>query len=194
MGKVTGNTRLQEEQQRKIRESIVSEMLSSGRIDYDRAALELLYYIPEDFKSIYTRVFHEALSATDGNTYARGKSAAETGALGRAPGKAAGSTRKFKGTFFIQDERVLAIKERADKRLRALARDMRFQLEELRNQQIGDVDSASKLSAKQRLDEEIRDSNSGRLRLHCDRCRKFLSSDWTFCPSCGAKTATNSSG
>ncbi len=179
------STEVMDRLKKKMREEILAELLASGGISYDRVAQELLYYIPDDFKAIYVRVFHEAMSATDGNINQRGVNGAETAALGRAPGKAAGKAPKKRGTFFITDERVLEVKEKADKRLRALARDMRYQLEEVRSTQIGEVKSARAMSRRQELDSEIKAHNNGALRPTCGKCHKFVSIEYQFCPSCG---------
>lgn len=174
-------------QLQRIKEEIIAELLASGGVSYDRAALELLYYIPDTFKHAYTEVFYEAFAGTDGNLDARGRQGAETAALGRASGKAAGKTTAKRGTFFIQNELVLEIKDRADKRLRALARDMRRDLDEVRSTQVSKDKSGAGVYARQQVDEDIRAGNNGQLRAVCDRCRKFVSSDWQWCARCGNK-------
>lgn len=172
----------------KIREQVIGELYSSGGVSYDRAALELLYYLPTGFRDAYIRMFHEAMDGTDGGLGARGEAGAQTAALGRAPGKAAGKRAKTRGTFPVRDEQVLELKDKVDKRLRTISRDILFGLEEIRSTQIGEVTSADKMAARQQLDGDIRArEEGGKGRKTCGKCYKFLAEDWAFCARCGNK-------
>lgn len=165
-------------------EKRLADMASSGGLSYDRVGLELLYLLPQDFADVYVEVFHAALAGADGGAGARGEAQAQAsgtmrasgkarndskgrgdtgGARGRAHGRAARSTgRKYRKIFIVRSEKAFRVKERADKRLRQLAREMRLQLTE-------------------------RDESEwkARSRRACPTCKQFTNIEWRFCPTCG---------
>lgn len=170
---------------RRIRDEILSELMASGGVTYDRAALEVLYYIPDSFREAYTKLFYQALANTDGGISQRGEVGAETGALGRAPGKAAGKTKQKRGTFPISDEQALEVKDRIDKRLRGIARDIQFSLDEIAATRVSTARDGSGVYERQQVDADIKAGNNGALREACSKCRKFVNSGWKFCAGCG---------
>lgn len=163
-------------------EKRLKDMLSSGEITFGRASLELLYYVPRAFRDAYVETFLTAIGGEDMGTAGRGRAAAEAGALGRAKGRARGSTKRtWRGEFIVKDERALRLKERADKRLRALAREMNLELEDI------------KLGSRARGGEEVVETPSGYKRIKvqrtvrrvCSTCKLFMDVEWRFCPHCG---------
>lgn len=174
-------------QLQRVKEEIMAELLASGGVSYDRAALELLYYIPDGFKEAYVRMFYEAFAGTDGNLDMRGRQGAETAALGRASGKAAGKTTAKRGTFFISSEEALELKDRVDKRLRAISRDILVGLDEIKASRVSSAKDGAGVYERQQVDEDIKANNNGALRPSCEKCRKFVQVDWNWCARCGNK-------
>lgn len=156
-------------------EQRIAEMVSSGGLTMGRGAIEILYLLPPDFVEAYTELFHQALTGTDGGSGARGEAAAKTRALGRAPGKAAKNTRRFRGLWTIGSEKALQNKELADKRLRTLARDIKRGLQQLEQEELAKGKKGAK-GMKQFLE-----------RSHCPNCRQFVKIEWKYCPSCGTR-------
>lgn len=169
----------------RLREEILSELMASGGVSYDRAALELLYYVPQPFREAYMRLFYQAMANTDGGISERGRQGADTAALGRASGKAAGSTKGKRGTFPISDEKALEVKDKIDKRLRQIARDISYSLDELANQRVSKSGTGDGVYERQQVDADIKAGNNGNLRPSCGKCRKFVNAEWSFCARCG---------
>lgn len=118
----------------KMADNRFTDLMASAGLTSDRMALELMYWLPTRFRDIYERLYLEALSGHDGGTGNRGQVAARDSALGKATNTGTGKQlkgRRYKKYWTIQDEAVLALKERVDKRLRAMAREIEFELEEL---------------------------------------------------------------
>lgn len=155
----------------RMAESRFTEMMASAGVGHDRMALEVLYWLPGDFLTLYQELYTRALSGTDGNTGARGKAAEQTGATGKAKGKAL-KGRKFKRYWVVQDEHVLQLKERVDKRLRAMTRDIQVEL--------GELDASRGAGDKAKI-------GSGSTKVHdrCGECGIMLSNLWNYCPKCG---------
>lgn len=178
-----------EDRIRRAVEIRIAELVSSGGITFSRAALEILYLLPPDFVAVYTELFHQALKGADGGSDARGQAAERTRDLGRASGKATRSTGSFRGVWTIGDERALALKDRADKRLRSIARDTANALGNLKDQ-----DDLARLNRKRekegkKLPEAVLQVGDSVSRLKCQnrRCNRFLDIQWLYCPSCGTR-------
>lgn len=148
----------------------LADALAAAGWDGDRIATELLMFIPGRFRDAYSNLFHAALSA-DAGTDGRGRSAEETGRLGRALGrptsgqqihKKSGGGKRYRTHWHVGDERALKLKDKIDKRLRALARDIETGLDDLAGVEA-----------------------DGRVRPTCAGCGQFLGADWRFCPGCG---------
>lgn len=162
---------LQTMQVQQMAERRFTDMMSSAGVSHGRMAQELLYFLPRDFVNIYSEVFYQAYGGSDtggnGGSTSMGENRVEQAAVGKASGKGlqglGGAKRKtYKKYWVIADENAVEIKEKADKRLRALARDMRLGI-------------AEKVEA-------------GEGRLTCNGCRRFLEVGWGFCPNCGSRT------
>lgn len=153
---------------------------------YNQIAKEMVFFLPEGFMTAYEQLWHKGLGGKDdGGVGARGAAQAETGRLGKAPTRnkeggiqisSGGSKRKsYKKYWVIADERALEIKDRMDKRLRAMAREIMEELAGLneegldRKGQLGDGRGASGVTPR------------------CAGCGRILQAGWKFCPNDGAE-------
>lgn len=113
----------------RMAESRFTDMMASAGVGTDSMALEVLYWMPRDFQDAYQEVYMGALKDTDGGAGGKGKTADAMGKLGKAA--AAKTTgKKYKKYWVIQDEELLELKTRIDKRLRGLAREIRGELDQ----------------------------------------------------------------
>ena len=227
-----------------LRREIIAELLSSGGVTYDRAAKEVLYYLPDNFVKVYTDAFHKAFSDTDGGVGGRGKSTETKGQEGRATGrpggmprlskeeglrrkeewkKAAkergeevgeGTKRKNTGEGMVRNtaksnkgakqdamkkkfgyngalgEAIAGVKDKADKRLRTIARDMVREIEELEARHRGGTLGNSKNGNER----DGKDGGSGRVSTRCGGCGGFTGDGWFYCARCGYKLVRRNEG
>lgn len=148
----------------------LAEIMSSAGLGYNQIALEILYLLPKDFVEKYIELFEKALGPTGGK--APGDTMAREGELGRAhtvtrkkgemvgAGAGAGGKR-YKKIFVVRDERALELKGRIDRRLRAIARDIRVGIEVQAGEKVGET-------AKQ-----------------CGKCGRIYVMNYNFCPQDG---------
>lgn len=146
-----------------------AELMSNAGVPAARMATEVLYMLPRGFVDVYQEVFIRALGGKDdGGTNARGQAQAEAGVVGKAKGQTGmGSSaggKTFKKHWVIADERMLDLKTRIDKRLRAMAREIRDEIEGL--------DSPAGVEGR-----------AGR--PQCPTCKGLLGVGWRFCATCG---------
>jgi hypothetical protein len=175
-------------------EKKLADAVSSGGISFSRVAVELVYLLPDDFQFWYARLFHTALVGADGGASSRAEAdrkkgevqraggqpvssvkrggRIKTGESTRAHGRAAKSTGGFRGLWAIGDERALRLKARVDKRLRAISRDIKAELEEMVNE-----DGRIKTGGEK--------GEGGKKINICTRCKRFLEETWNYCPACG---------
>lgn len=140
----------------RLAETRYIEMLASAGVSVNRVSHEVLYFIPTQFRDAYIHLFTSAMKGDDADASQQGKRNEATGALGREAGKntatgtvgtgadkesrrtdlASGQTRavggrgkKYKRYWTITDERAFHLKERIDRRLRAIARDIEEELQ-----------------------------------------------------------------
>jgi len=142
--------------------SRLAEIRASAGVPHSQISMEVLYFLPEMFLKQYQAMFMQALKS-DGGEDARNKAQADTGEVGKATGgRTGGQGRRYKKSFVVLDERALELKTTIDKRLRAVARDIRASLagEDVVNQ---------------------------RRQSQCTRCGTFLQSQWRYCPLDGAE-------
>lgn len=173
---VTGKTLVQMQAER-IAQTRFTEMMSAAGVSVDRMALEVMYWLPQDFMDLYQELYMRGLRNTDGGTAERGQAATETGELGKAPRKTAGGQgKKFKRYWTIADEQALALKEKIDKRLRSITRDIRDELTELDFYRVRGErpESAAELKKEGR-----------RVLNSCAGCGIITSPTWNWCPKCG---------
>ena len=136
-----------------------TDLMASAGIGTHQMAQEVLFHLPRDFVDLYEELFYRAFGGKDdGGVNARGQSAAENGILQK--GKTAarkGVGKRYKRHWIIADENAVSLKEKVDKRLRALAREVRLELE-----------------GEERAE--------GR---RCAECGRMLGAGWKYCSSCG---------
>lgn len=166
---MSGNKTLAQLQAEKMAEKRFTEMMASAGVSHGRMALELLFFVPDSFRDAYAQLFYKAFAGKDdGGTGARGAATAEAAAVGKASGKGlqglGGAKRKsFKRYWVVADDHALELKERIDKRLRAMARDIMEELE------MGERSN------------QVRERGN-----RCDECGRLLQAGWKYCPNDGA--------
>lgn len=142
-----------------------TEMMASAGVGYNQMAKELLFFLPRSFLDAYEQLWYRGLAGKDdGGSGARGSATAEQARVGKASGKGlqglGGAKRKtYKRYWVIADEHALEVKDRMDKRLRGMAREIKDML--------AGVDRA--------------DSEQAR----CAECGRILQAGWKFCPNDG---------
>jgi hypothetical protein len=150
----------------KMAESRFTEMMASAGVGSSQMALQLMFYIPRDFRDAYEQLWYKAFAGKDdGGVNARGQATAEAAVVGKASGKGlqglGGAKRKtYKRYWVIADEHASDLKSRVDKRLRALAREIE-----------------AELAAGERVDVETKS---------CPSCGRRARGEWTYCPFDGA--------
>lgn len=147
-----------------------TDLMSSGGVGIYRMSQEMLYFLPKGFVDVYAELFHKAFGGKDdGGVGARGASQAEQGQLDMGP-KAARSKKRYKTYWVIADDHAVRVKDLVDRRLRALAREIRLELE---------------------VGEDSENGGGRGVKVHCDECGKILSSGWKFCPFDGREVPHN---
>jgi len=203
-----------------------TDMMASAGVDHQRMALEVLFFLPPDFVNIYRELWYEGIGGKDdGGSSGRGRSAEENGKLGKArvPGggslgdgrkqrihvSSGGAKRKsYKEHWVVLDEDVLRIKDKVDKRLRAVARDAREELHWVLEARRREAEEAAggKAGTENGAGAEGRtggrtgaQSSTGgrtgagtgatgraaRSTARCGGCGRMVGSGWKFCSYCG---------
>lgn len=147
--------------------SRLTEIFASAGVNSSRASLEVMYLLPQGFLTPYAELFDRALKLDNGGRGDAGdvgkRSAGRAADKGKRPmvgsGSGAGAGR-YKSFWVVKSEGLLDAKHRADKRLRALGREIRLE-----------------------LDERLDGAEAGKIR--CARCGRIMSRDWNFCAGCG---------
>lgn len=131
--------------------------------------VEILRLLPGGFVSAYEEICLRAFAVLRGTTsgdtsvgVSPGKAVRARVSTGQVETRSGAHNRKRQGLSqrgVVSDERALRLKARMDRKLRALAREMRGVDEGVRN--------------------ELR---------RCTRCRTFAEGDWNYCPRDGAPT------
>lgn len=162
------------------------EMMAAAGVDTRRAALQVLYYLPDGFVENYEALFDRALKIA-GESTPTGDSA---GALGKAPSGTSGSKgnktqlrggqgKKYKVIWTVLDDDLLDFKHRVDKRLRALGREIQAEL-------LG-VGNGGLSEGREDAD------GSGVVRILGKYCpgkgcsRRLKNEQWRFCQDCGTE-------
>lgn len=85
--------------------------------------------------------------------------------VGKASGKGlqglGGAKRKtYKKYWVIADDKAVRIKDLVDRRLRAMARELKLEL--------------------------AAEGSTGADRMRCEGCKRYVQAGWQYCPGCGA--------
>lgn len=161
-----------------------TELMASGGVGYNQIAKEVLFFLPSGFLTAYEQLWYRGLAGKDdGGVGARGAATAEQARVGKASGKGlqglGGAKRKtYKKYWVIADERSLELKDRIDKRLRSMAREMEeflagVEVGEARGGRAGGGSGGSGGSGGQRR------------ALGCAGCGRMVAIGWRFCAGCG---------
>lgn len=169
----------------------LTEMAAAGGVPHSRASLEVLYLLPDGFLSAWVALFDAALKLPTSSAGAGvrqgelGKANSGGGTLpgthkglrvssgvesGDAPHLGGGAPKKGPGGWHVKDPRALEIKGRMDKRLRAMAREIRRDL--------AGVEDAGKGGGE---------GGRGASILQCSGCGRIAEKDWQWCPHCGGR-------
>jgi hypothetical protein len=174
-----GGKSLVQLQAERMAETRFADMMSSAGVPVTRMALESLYFLPRDFVNAYAEMFTTALTGDDGGAGAKGKAGERTAALGRAERKThGGGGKKYKKYWVVADERALELKERIDKRLRSIAREVMTELQ-------GGADGAGGAGESGGVNGHRVDGGrtaDGK----CAKCHRFCAGAWKFCANCGS--------
>lgn len=161
---------------------LFAEMMAAGGVDSRRAALQVLYYLPDGFVESYEQLFDRALKIA-GESTPTGDSA---GALGKAPSGTSGSKgnktqlrggqgKKYKVIWTVLDDDLLDFKHRIDKRLRTMGREIQAELLGLGD---GGVSDGSEDGKKRILGKYCPSRGCG---------RRLKNEQWRFCQDCGTE-------
>lgn len=159
---------LWQRQAERMAQSRFTDLMAGAGVGYNQIAKEVFYFLPQDLLDVYAEIWHKGLAGKDdGGVGARGDATAEQARVGKASGKGlqglGGAKRKtHKKYWVIADEDALALKDKADKRIRALARDLRRELEGL--------------NKGEGLDDADR---------RCAGCGRLIQVAWNYCPNDG---------
>jgi len=172
-------------QAERIAEDRFTAMMAAAGVPVHRMALEILYMLPRDFIDTYAELFTLALAGDDGGAGARGEAARQTGELGKAARKTAGGQgKKYKKYWTVKNDAALELKDRIDKRLRSIARELRMRMDE------AEV-FGRQVEASDRGLGKVQADVAGMTAMgSCSSCGRFCSRGWKFCANCGARIAT----
>lgn len=168
----------------------IAEIMSSGGVGYNQISLEILYLLPVEFINRYIEVWEKAMGPgikAPGDAMAHdaelGKANTDTKKKGQVVGAGAGGvTKRFKRILTIRDERALMLKDRMDKRLRNMAREMRLELSGLTENTMENMKGVG-------INEMVGDGNPNKLRgvRRCQPgCGKLFPVNYQFCPFDGS--------
>ncbi len=160
-------------------ESLFTDMMASAGVSGRSMRLELMNWIPADFRDAYMAMTTKALKDTDGGVEGRSRAQQSTGELGKASGGASGGGggKKYKRYWTVQDEQMFELKSRIDKRLRSIARDIwgAMEAEEVSRVSGGRAKVSSKEAGSKVVGGEAR----------CSGCGIIMAGGWAYCPRCG---------
>ena len=169
----------------------LAELLSSAGVGYSQVSLEVLYMLPREFLEKYVELWYMALGPTvkssmsgnqrDGDL---GKAKNDTRSKGVVPGAGAGGGgKRTRGAFSIADEIAFQLKDRIDKRLRGIARELRLALADIeaRKNTPYRTNTAEKTNTPERTA-----SKTNTPERTCPKCGRFGATGWGFCPIDGS--------
>jgi|SRR5882672_2488960 len=181
----------------------LAEILSSGGVGYGQVSQEVLYMLPREFLDKYVQLWYMALGPL---IQGQGQQMTRDGELGRAKTRttekgrkigagAGGEAKRYrKSGYSIRNELAFQLKDRIDKRLRGIARELRLTLSDLearQNTAYGSVKAGG--GAERRMGEETgangntTESTGNALKStrgmrRCIKCGRYGVDGWAFCP------------
>lgn len=175
----------------------MAEAMASGGVGYNRISQEVLYLLPDSFITQYEALYREALvdpTKSSGDALAAagelGKAKTHTefkgDSRGRGVGQGGGAGKKYKKFFTVKDEDMLALKDLIDKRLRAMAREIRYGIA-IRAEDQAQARAGARTNTRTHTERS-------RLTVQCKTCGKLTRSGWTFCPDDGTELVVVRSG
>jgi hypothetical protein len=183
----------------RMAENRFTDMMAAAVVAHDRMALELLFWLPRDFVTLYEELYMRGLANTDGGTEARGRAGAATAAVGKAAAKTAAGQKTYKKYWVIADEDALELKERVDKRLRAMTREFNLILSELdfyRDRRGTEKDAEVKTAGAGKLERGggLRKKEQVARGVRCGECGVMMGAHWLYCAKCGCPTSSHRPG
>lgn len=160
-------------------EKMFTDMMAAAGVDHRRMSLEVLFFLPKAFVESYENLWYRGVAAkgTDGGSDERGRANLAKAELGRADGGrtgGAGKRRSHKKYWVIADERALEVKDRIDKRLRRLAREIHEELRAIDSKADGETGG------------KRTEGKGGRMRRACGDCGRMVGEGWKYCPYDGS--------
>lgn len=170
----------------------LAEIMSGAGLGYNQISLEILYMLPREFVDRYIQLWEKAYGPPvrgGGDQMARdgelGRAETSTRLKGKVVGSGAGgASKRFSRVMQMKDERAFRLKERIDKRLRSIGRDMREEL--LMMEGSGSDRQSSRGGSKGRGSKEIITSE-GISVTQCGKCGRIMGEGWRFCPNDGSQ-------
>ena len=175
-------------------QSLFADLMAGAGVGYNQIAKEVFFFMPQELLDVYAAVWYKGVAGKDdGGIGARGRAQADAGRVGKASinsqdsgkktgaGGAGGAKRRsYKKYWVIADEDALEIKDRADKRLRGLARDLRDELEALEWSRTEEGRIASRAAGQAKVG--ARSRHGARAYCRCTGCGRMIREGWKFCP------------
>jgi len=166
--------------------SRLAQIMSAAGVPHSQASQELLFMLPPEFARAYEQLFDAALKLDNGSHTGQGERAGEVGKgpadgalggtlkglrirsdvnAGSAP-RVSGGGKKYKNVWTVKDQRALDLKNRTDKRLRGIAREI-----------------AEEVSSSGRDLGVGSDSIGGNATItrRCTGCGRAMATEWSFC-------------
>jgi len=170
----------------------LAEIMSAAGVGYNAISLEILYMLPREFVDRYQELWEMALGPlvrAPGQTWARdaevGVSQTKTARKGQVLGAGAGGIgKKLARSFGLRNEAAFRTKERIDKRLRGLARELRLELGDIEARTAGGTRAITDTGGKTGAQTRARGNTikSTRQERRCRLCGRIASLTWNFCP------------
>ena len=161
----------------------IQEILVSAGVGERRVALEVLFWLPQEFVKAYEILFHRALHLGDGDD--QEKAGEDEGRIkAKVPSRLRGTKRglgmgvggaggRYKNEWVVKDEEALAIKNEVDRILRGVVRRAETNLVRVSQGSTPGVGELVEFG----VNGEGRESKK-----RCRDCGKIAKGDWARCP------------
>lgn len=143
----------------------LAEVMSSAGVDHSRISLEVLYLLPPEFLDAYIELYHRAFkdsSSSIGNPDAISVKKTKGSQI-----RPAVQGKRYKNYWQIRDEKAFTQKQRVDRKLRALIKEIR-----------------------------TGEAGKGAYRARCKGgstggCGRYVEEKWSYCGWCGNELVAN---